>query len=106
MVVYGLTIKHIVSYQYMVGIIPGNATSFMCSLLGRYYRGSIILQWVSLKVLYCTGSIILQWVSLKVSLKVSYCKDMMGFDHSGSKPFNCYLLVSLITSFLGKMIKV
>ena len=90
MVVYGLSIKHIVSYQYMVGIIPGNATSFMCLLLGRYYRGSIILQ----------------WVSLKVSLKVSYCKDMMGLDHSGSKPFNCYLLVSLITSFLGKMIKV
>ena len=30
---------------------PGNAmltgTSFMCSLLGRYHTGSIILQWVS-----------------------------------------------------------
>ena len=37
-----LSISHVLSYQYMVGIIPGNAmpkalggTSFMCSLLGR-----------------------------------------------------------------------
>ena len=52
--VYGLSFRHILSYQYMVGIIPGNTmlkalggTFFMCSLLGRYHTGSIILQWVS-----------------------------------------------------------
>ena len=92
---YGLSIRHMLSYQYMVGIISGNAmlkvlgvASFMCSLLG-------IVQVVS------------HYSGCHKRYHTRYCNIFfVGFiiDHSGSKPFKCYSMAYTVILHQGDVL--